>query len=61
MRLALFRLGKEDYELIWTSHHALFDGRGRYIVLREVTEVYDALLDGREPELKSSVPYGKPG
>ncbi|RKX32015.1 MAG: hypothetical protein DRP71_12620, partial [Verrucomicrobia bacterium] len=57
MRLALFSRGPEDHELIWTSHHALFDGRGRYIVLREVTEVHDALLDDREPELEPPVPF----
>ncbi|MBC5800007.1 MAG: amino acid adenylation domain-containing protein [Candidatus Eremiobacteraeota bacterium] len=49
MRLALFRLENDAYELIWTFHHALLDGRSFPIVLREVFECYGALADGAVP------------
>ena len=34
-RLALFRLNEAHYQLIWTSHHALLDGRSRLLRLRQ--------------------------
>jgi hypothetical protein len=48
-RFALFRLADEAYRLVWTSHHALMDGRSRRILLREAFEDYEARLEGREP------------
>ncbi|HEU0053518.1 MAG TPA: amino acid adenylation domain-containing protein, partial [Longimicrobium sp.] len=47
-RFALFRLEDEVYRLVWTSHHALFDGRSRLLLLREVFDDYEARLEGRE-------------
>ena len=35
-RLCLIRLAEEDYRLVWTSHHALFDGRSRRLLLEEI-------------------------
>jgi amino acid adenylation domain-containing protein len=57
MRLALFRMADADYRLIWTSHHALFDGRARLLLLREVFDLYRMLREGREPQLPTPRPY----
>ncbi|MGD9855339.1 MAG: amino acid adenylation domain-containing protein, partial [Planctomycetaceae bacterium] len=57
MRLALFRLGDAAYEFVWTSHHALLDGRSYVIVLSEVFQVYEALRSGRNCELPDPRPY----
>jgi NRPS condensation-like uncharacterized protein len=35
-RLRLFSLSECDHRLVWTSHHALFDGRSRVILLRDL-------------------------
>jgi natural product biosynthesis luciferase-like monooxygenase protein/amino acid adenylation domain-containing protein len=50
MRVALFRT-ETEWLLVWTSHHALLDGRSRLIVLKEVFLYYQALCEGTEPEL----------
>jgi amino acid adenylation domain-containing protein len=56
MRMALHRRD-EDHLFVWTHHHILLDGRSRVIVLREVGEVYEAYLDGREPDLPAAGNY----
>ena len=55
LRLSLLPSGSSWNKMItasvWTSHHALFDGRSRVILLHELFALYDASL--REP---ASVP-----
>ena len=41
-RLNLFRMAHDDDRLVWTSHHALFDGRSRLRLLEEFCALYDA-------------------
>ncbi|MDG2385434.1 MAG: amino acid adenylation domain-containing protein, partial [Pirellulaceae bacterium] len=41
LRLSLLRFEDEHYRLVWTSHHALFDGRSRLILLRDLFRLYD--------------------
>ena len=50
-RLTMFRLDQAHYQLVWTSHHALLDGRSRLILLEELFELYEATRDGRTPAL----------
>jgi amino acid adenylation domain-containing protein len=57
IRVALFQLGDELYELVWTFHHALLDGYSMVSVLREVFEVYEALKAGRTPQLPPALHY----
>src|SRR3990170_6614604 len=57
MRLALFRLSQADYRLIWTSHHALLDGRSRLLVLKDLFALYEAFCKGRNLRLKRPPPY----
>lgn len=54
LRLCLFQLEDAHWELVWTFHHAILDGRSFPIVL---TEVFDA-LDQRGPvEVTERRPY----
>jgi len=46
MRLMLFRTDDAAYELVWTFHHALLDGRSFPLVLTDVFAHYDALARG---------------
>ncbi len=46
-RLHLFHMEENDYRLVWTSHHALFDGRSRVILLHELFDLYEALLSSK--------------
>ncbi len=44
MRFALFRFAEDEFRFVWTSHHALFDGRSRLLLLRELAEIYGGEL-----------------
>ena len=41
LRLTLFRMGEEEYRLVWTFPHIVMDGRSFPIVLRQVFRHYD--------------------
>ena len=57
MRWSIFRLADNQYQLIWTFHHALLDGRSHHLVLKEVFSFYDAYQSGHELELSEPLPY----
>ena len=57
MRLALFRVAEADYQLVWTSHHALLDGRSRLVLLKELFALYEAFCRGRDLQLQPPRPY----
>lgn len=42
MRITLFRLGEDDYKLVWTSHFINMDGWSVAIVLSEFVQLYEA-------------------
>ncbi len=56
-RHALFRFGATDHRWVWTSHHAVMDGRSRALVLGELFEVYAALCAGTSPVLSERPPF----
>ncbi|WP_424186407.1 condensation domain-containing protein [Actinokineospora sp. G85] len=51
VRSTLLRLGDDDHVLVWTYHHIVFDGWSPTAFFRDLTEFYQARLDGRPPEL----------
>jgi amino acid adenylation domain-containing protein len=57
MRLALFNLGGNRHQLVWTSHHALLDGRSRVLVLKELFAIYDSLAEGKALALDEPQPF----
>jgi non-ribosomal peptide synthase protein (TIGR01720 family) len=57
MRLAVFRLGPDSHQLVWTNHHLILDAWSGGLVFREVFEAYDAFFT-RVPRQWSAVrPY----
>jgi natural product biosynthesis luciferase-like monooxygenase protein len=58
MRLALFRVGPADYQLIWTSHHILADGRSQLLILKEVFAFYEAFCRHKDFRADQPRPYG---
>lgn len=46
-RLALFRLADQQWQFVWTFHHALLDGRAFAIVISQLFAHYQALATGR--------------
>ncbi|ETA01566.1 non-ribosomal peptide synthase [Frankia casuarinae] len=57
MRFAVFRMDNHEYEFVWTTHHALMDGRSLFMVSAELFERYDHLLVGRRAERPRPRPY----
>ncbi|HEX6769616.1 MAG TPA: condensation domain-containing protein, partial [Candidatus Binatia bacterium] len=57
MRLTLLRFAQAEYRFIWTSHHALFDGRSRLLLLNEVFAFYEAICRGDDFNLSNPAPY----
>jgi aspartate racemase len=59
IRTTLLRLGKQEFIFLLTMHHIIFDGWSFTILLRELTDIYDAYAAGRSsplPELP--IQYG---
>ena len=51
LRALLVRAGAEEHGLLFTLHHVIADGWSLGILVREVSELYPALAEGREPDL----------
>jgi amino acid adenylation domain-containing protein/non-ribosomal peptide synthase protein (TIGR01720 family) len=50
MRLALIRLDKSRYRMLWTSHHLLFDGWSMQVLMEEFLKTYENLISGQRLE-----------
>ncbi|MEH2261609.1 amino acid adenylation domain-containing protein [Nostoc sp.] len=57
MRLALFRVGSNAYQFVWTSHHILTDGWCVPLIFKEVFAFYEAFSRGQDLLLEPSHPY----
>jgi amino acid adenylation domain-containing protein len=57
LRLAVFRFSEGDYRWVWTSHHAVLDGRSRLLVLKELSAMYTGFSSGGTVHLASPRPY----
>lgn len=56
-RFFLVRVNSKQSELIWTSHHALFDGRGRLQLIREFIEVHQGFKTNSSVRLQKPPSY----
>jgi amino acid adenylation domain-containing protein/non-ribosomal peptide synthase protein (TIGR01720 family) len=56
-RLALFRLGDDRWQFLWSHHHVLLDGWSLALVLEEVLAAYEAFARGEEPALSVRPPF----
>jgi amino acid adenylation domain-containing protein/non-ribosomal peptide synthase protein (TIGR01720 family) len=57
MRIALIRLGIDDYHFIWSFHHAIVDGWSVPLVLKEVFAIYTDRLIEMTPNLPEPKPF----
>lgn len=57
MRVTLFRIDDDEYQFVWTFHHAILDGRSFGTVLKEVFAIYDAEKNGTELKLNEPKPF----
>ncbi|MFG2342387.1 amino acid adenylation domain-containing protein [Streptomyces yangpuensis] len=50
-RLSVLRLGARDHVLVLALHHLVTDGWSRGVLVRDLSEVYSALVKGADPAL----------
>ena len=56
LRIGLFQL-TDCWQMLWTFHHCLLDGRSHFLVLEEVFEIYYGALRGEQVKLQDVRPY----
>jgi non-ribosomal peptide synthetase component F/alpha-ketoglutarate-dependent taurine dioxygenase len=57
LRLTLFQMADETYQLVWTHHHIVLDGWCRPIIDEELRTLYETLRKGDVPDLPPARPY----
>jgi amino acid adenylation domain-containing protein len=57
LRLGLCRRTENAYQLIWTYHRLALDDWSVCVLLKEVLDIYEALCEGQDAELKPSRQY----
>lgn len=57
MRVWLCEQGTQDFQFVWTFHHAILDGRSFAAILKEVFAFYDAISTGQELKLPQLPPF----
>ncbi len=57
MRITLFQLAGTSFRVIWSYHHILFDGWCSGSLIMELFAAYQAICEGRSPQLPSPPPY----
>ncbi|HEX7243812.1 MAG TPA: condensation domain-containing protein, partial [Longimicrobiaceae bacterium] len=51
LRSSLVRVAEEEWAVLFTMHHVVSDGWSLDVLVREVSALYEALAEGREPSL----------
>ena len=59
MRIELFKLAEDSFEIIWSFHHILMDGWSLGLIQNEFFQSYEALSKGKAPQLTPVMPYGE--
>lgn len=59
MRLTVFSLDANNFELVWSHHHILMDGWCVGILINEFFSIYYGLIEGRPAKLDKIVPYSE--
>ncbi|MBD2498549.1 condensation domain-containing protein [Nostoc sp. FACHB-280] len=57
MRLAIIKIAKDTYKVIWSSHHLILDAWSNTIILQQVFALYASFCQGKNIQLKPSRHY----
>ncbi|OQY30062.1 MAG: hypothetical protein B6244_02035 [Candidatus Cloacimonetes bacterium 4572_55] len=57
MRIALFQLGENSFDVVWSLHHIVMDGWSLGVIQDELFQIYNQLLDGKSPKIPSPPPF----
>lgn len=58
LRLAVFRIAKDEYELVWSHHHIIMDGWCASMLMQEFTGIYRALEQSMVPAATGAAQFG---
>jgi amino acid adenylation domain-containing protein/non-ribosomal peptide synthase protein (TIGR01720 family) len=58
LRLAVFKLNENEYELVWSHHHILMDGWCSAMMMQEFTQLYQLLQNGEAIALPQPAQFG---
>ncbi|MBP6392027.1 MAG: amino acid adenylation domain-containing protein [Flavobacteriales bacterium] len=58
-RAVLFKLANDRYVLRLVGHHAVCDGWSLGILMADISRIYSALLEEKEPELPEAIPHSR--
>ena len=57
MRLTLFRLTDDSYQIIWSKHHLILDGWSTALVFQDVVQLYKGLCQSQDHSLAPCRPF----
>ncbi|MBO9205113.1 MULTISPECIES: amino acid adenylation domain-containing protein, partial [Niastella] len=57
MRVTLIRVSENRYRMLWTVHHILLDGWSTPVLMQEFLEVYETLINSKQPSLRQEDRY----
>jgi amino acid adenylation domain-containing protein/non-ribosomal peptide synthase protein (TIGR01720 family) len=57
-RVTLIRVGDEEHQLVWSTHHLCVDGWSWPLIFSDVGAAYEALREGAAPRLPAPCQYG---
>jgi hypothetical protein len=57
MRLTLFRLTDDSYQIIWSKHHLILDGWSTALVFQDVVQLYQGLVRSQDASLAPCRPF----
>ncbi len=59
MRFAVFQLGQDSHEVIWTYHHIILDGWSLGVIQQEFWDIYRGIASRKPIQLKNPVPFSR--
>lgn len=57
LRPTVIKMTKDSYQLVWSTHHLVFDGWSGIIIQKEMFTFYEAFCQNRCIDLEASRPY----
>lgn len=57
VRVTVFILGRDRFEMVWSFHHIIMDGWSFTVLLDELYTIYHAKMEGRAPRLPAAQPF----
>ena len=57
MRVTLIKLSEDEFKFLWSHHHLLLDGWSGFVIIKEVFDLYGAIVERRQPALPAAPPF----